>query len=72
MRVAGKSYVDEKVTELAVAQAQSRTSGSEEQQDGFLVHLLTNNRLTMSEIYANVTELMLAGVDTVSGSVGRG
>ena len=31
----------------------------------FLTHLLSNTNLTMSQIYANVTELLLAGVDTV-------
>ena len=37
---------------------------------GFLRHLVTNTNLTMEEIYVSTTELLLAGVDTVSVKLG--
>ena len=37
---------------------------------GFLASLLTNDNFNVQDIYANVSELMFAGVDTVSGVFG--
>lgn len=33
---------------------------------GLLTHLLLTKELNMEEIYANLTEMLLAGVDTVN------
>ena len=47
----------------------SRLQETEEMSDsqtGILTHLLSTGCLNLQEIYANMTEMMLGGVDTVS------
>ena len=36
---------------------------------GLLTYLFLSQELTLEEIYANMTEMLLAGVDTVSSHV---
>ena len=55
----GKSIIDKKIQEIEVKLA----SGQE--LHGFLSYLLSNKTLSQGEIYSNVTEMMLAAVDTV-------
>ena len=45
----------------------SSTGGNDELQNATLLeHFLANENLTIEEIYTNMTELLLSGVDTVS------
>ncbi|GCB84884.1 hypothetical protein scyTo_0025503 [Scyliorhinus torazame] len=37
-----------------------------EVQGGLLTSLLLNQEMTLEEVYANMTEMLLAGVDTVN------
>lgn len=49
-----------------LAQIKDQLERGEEVKGGFLTHLLVTKEMTMEEIYANVTEMLLAGVDTTS------
>ena len=55
----GKSMIDSKIEEI-----RSRVE-SGEKVSGFLASLLLNENLSIDDIYANISELMLAAVDTV-------
>ena len=55
----GKSMIDSKIKEI-----RSRVE-SGENVSGFLASLLLNENLSIDDIYANISELMLAAVDTV-------
>ena len=63
----GKSYIDDKLKDLQQAMEEGRDI-AEEEGGKFLTHLLASKNLSMSQIYANVTELLLAGVDTVGST----
>ena len=52
--------IDEKLEDLKV-----KTSKNEEV-SGFLSTILINETMSIGEIYANISELMAAAVDTVS------
>jgi len=65
--VPGKSYIDEKLDDLEKAMEEGRDI-AEEEGGKFLTHLLSSQNLSMRQIYANVTELLLSGVDTVGGT----
>ncbi|XP_064419307.1 cytochrome P450 27C1 [Latimeria chalumnae] len=54
-------HVDNKLKEL-----QSKLECGEEITGGLLTYLLMSKELTVEEIYANTTEMLLAGVDTTS------
>lgn len=41
----------------------------EEVKGGLLTHLLVTKEMNVEEIYANMTEMLLAGVDTVGKQV---
>ncbi|XP_069786651.1 cytochrome P450 27C1 [Narcine bancroftii] len=49
-----------------VAQIKRHLEQGEEVQGGLLTYLLVSQEMTLEEIYANMTELLLAGVDTTS------
>lgn len=49
-----------------VAQMKQQSERGEEVHGGLLAHLLVSQEMTLEEIYANMTELLLAGVDTTS------
>uniref|UniRef100_H3B3V3 Cytochrome P450 family 27 subfamily C member 1 n=1 Tax=Latimeria chalumnae TaxID=7897 RepID=H3B3V3_LATCH len=57
----GQIHVDNKLKEL-----QSKLECGEEITGGLLTYLLMSKELTVEEIYANTTEMLLAGVDTTS------
>ena len=69
--VTGKSYIDEKLDDLEKAMEEGRDI-AEEEGGKFLTHLLSSQNLSMRQIYANVTELLLSGVDTVGGTAASG
>ncbi|KAM4697650.1 cytochrome P450 27C1 [Rhinophrynus dorsalis] len=54
-------HVDDRLKEI-----KSLMEKGEEVQGGVLTHLLVTKELTLEEIYANMTEMLLAGVDTTS------
>ncbi|KAK7913174.1 hypothetical protein WMY93_013385 [Mugilogobius chulae] len=49
-----------------LAQIKAQLERGEEVKGGILTHLLVTREMNMEEIYANVTEMLLAGVDTTS------
>ncbi|CAL1603641.1 unnamed protein product [Knipowitschia caucasica] len=49
-----------------LAQIKAQLERGEEVKGGILTHLLITMEMDMEEIYANVTEMLLAGVDTTS------
>ncbi|KFP99121.1 Cytochrome P450 27C1, partial [Leptosomus discolor] len=54
-------HVDNKLKAI-----QSQLNRGEEVNGGLLTYLLVSKELTLEEIYANMTEMLLAGVDTTS------
>ncbi len=56
----GAKLIDERLAEL---KHQIETTG--EAEDSFLASLLGEDKLSLEEVYGNVTELMAAAVDTV-------
>ncbi|KAM6398271.1 cytochrome P450 27C1 isoform 3-T3 [Pluvialis apricaria] len=57
----GQIHVDNKLKAI-----QSQLEQGEEVNGGLLTYLLVSKELTLEEIYANMTEMLLAGVDTTS------
>ncbi|KAJ8389793.1 hypothetical protein AAFF_G00114990 [Aldrovandia affinis] len=54
-------HVDRKLSEI-----RARLAAGEEVKGGMLTYLLVTKEMTVEEIYANMTEMLLAGVDTTS------
>ncbi|XP_064167204.1 cytochrome P450 27C1 [Anguilla rostrata] len=54
-------HVDRKLSEI-----QAQLAAGQEVKGGLLTYLLATKDLTLEEIYANMTEMLLAGVDTTS------
>ncbi|CAG5857956.1 unnamed protein product [Menidia menidia] len=54
-------HVDKRFTEI-----KAQLQRGEEVKGGALTHMLINKEMSLEEIYANVTEMLLAGVDTTS------
>lgn len=64
----GQIHVDRKLRSI-----QCQAERGEQVRGGLLTYLVLSQALTLEEIYANVTEMLLAGVDTVSqGRRGKG
>lgn len=53
-------HVDKRFKEI-----KAQVERGEKVKGGLLTHMLTTMELSVEEIYANVTEMLLAGVDTV-------
>lgn len=60
MCVTARFYIDKKVKDIALNEAPAK-----EGNDSLIAHLLQSNQLTNDEIYSNITEILLAGTDTV-------
>ena len=56
----GKKFIDEKMEQI------QKNINNNEEVSGFLSSLLASQKISMEEIYANISELMAAAVDTVS------
>ncbi|XP_030271400.1 cytochrome P450 27C1 [Sparus aurata] len=54
-------HVDKRLAEI-----KSQLERGQEVQGGLLTHMLITREMSVEEIYANVTEMLLAGVDTTS------
>lgn len=61
MNPKGQIHVDNRLKAI-----QSQLDQGEVVNGGLLTYLLVSKELTLEEIYANMTEMLLAGVDTVS------
>lgn len=68
-KVAGE-HIDKKVAEFNEKYKRSSSSPSEDDRASFLEHLLGNENLPLESVYANTTELMLAGLDTSANALG--
>lgn len=60
--VSGQIHIDRKLAEI-----KQNLERGEEVNGGLLTHMLVTKEMNLEEIYANMTEMLLAGVDTVSG-----
>lgn len=58
--VSGVVHVDKRFGDI-----KAQLQRGEEVKGGMLTHMLTTMEMSLEEIYANVTEMLLAGVDTV-------
>lgn len=58
--IPGCIHVDKRFKEI-----KSQLERGEEVKGGLLTHMLIAKEMSVEEIYANVTEMLLAGVDTV-------
>ncbi|XP_018621591.1 cytochrome P450 27C1-like isoform X2 [Scleropages formosus] len=54
-------HVDKKLAEI-----KKRVAAGKEVKGGLLTHMLVTREMSLEEIYANMTEMLLAGVDTTS------
>ena len=70
-KVAGE-HIDKKVSEInkKYERIQDIDLNDEENKASFLEHLLGKENLPLDSVYANITELMLAGLDTSSNAMG--
>ncbi|XP_067385750.1 25-hydroxyvitamin D-1 alpha hydroxylase, mitochondrial [Emydura macquarii macquarii] len=59
-----KGHIDKRMAEVA-----ERVSRGETVEGKYLTHYLAREKLSMKSIYGNVTELLLAGVDTISSTL---
>lgn len=60
LSIPGCIHVDKRFKEI-----KSQLERGEEVKGGLLTHMLIAKEMSVEEIYANVTEMLLAGVDTV-------
>ncbi|XP_027878223.1 sterol 26-hydroxylase, mitochondrial-like [Xiphophorus couchianus] len=60
----GKTLIDKKMEDI-----QQRVDNDQDVEDEYLTYLLSNSQMSTRDIYASVTELLLAGVDTTSNTL---
>ncbi|MEQ2182702.1 hypothetical protein GOODEAATRI_024984 [Goodea atripinnis] len=62
-QIEGKILIDKKMEEI-----QQRVENNQTVEGEYLTYLLSNTKMSTKDVYASVTELLLAGVDTVLNS----
>ena len=64
----GKQYIDEKLAEIQRREEarQNESDVTTPERTDLLTFMLANQNLSREEVYANVTEILLSGIDTVS------
>ena len=60
IKIIGQQLIDERLQTL-----KQQIESSEEVEESFLASILGDDKLSLEEVYANITELMTAAVDTV-------
>lgn len=60
----GKELIDKRIKQLLEEKRDGQTTNT----GLFLTYLLANNKITMDQVHSNVTELMIAGTDTMANS----
>uniref|UniRef100_A0A3Q3XN97 Uncharacterized protein n=1 Tax=Mola mola TaxID=94237 RepID=A0A3Q3XN97_MOLML len=61
--------VTEKLVQKKMDEIQDKVHLQQSMEGAYLTHLLLSEQMTMTEILASITELLLAGVDTTSNTV---
>lgn len=59
-------HIDKKLADITEKYERLQSGSEDDNKASFLEHLLGNENLPLDAVYANTTELMLAGLDTVS------
>lgn len=54
-----------------IAEIEARVESGQSVEGLYLTYLLSSNKLSRSEIYTCITEMLLGGVDTVSSRISR-
>ena len=70
---AGSLYINEKIDEIKRAEAERArdvTGAAEPERADLLTYLLSKENLSLSDVFVNVNEILLSGIDTVSGICG--
>ena len=64
----GMLYIDEKLAEIQRREESRDTHNDDKaaERTDLLTFMLANRDLSREEVYANVTEILLSGIDTVS------
>ncbi|KAM4731328.1 sterol 26-hydroxylase, mitochondrial-like [Anableps anableps] len=60
----GKTLLDKKMEDI-----QQRVDNNQDVEGEYLTYLLSNTQMSTKDVYASVTELLLAGVDTTSNTL---
>lgn len=60
--VLAKTLIDKKLEMI-----QQRVDNKQDVEGEYLTYLLSNTQMSTKDVYGSVTELLLAGVDTVNG-----
>lgn len=68
-RVAGE-HIDKKLADITEKYERLQSGSEDDNKASFLEHLLGNENLPLDAVYANTTELMLAGLDTSANAMG--
>lgn len=62
----------EQLVQKKVEEVQNKVDLQQDVEGAYLTHLLLSEKMTVTEILGSITELLLAGVDTVSAQRGGG
>lgn len=62
--IQAKTLIDKKIEDI-----QRRVDNNQNVESEYLTYLLSNKNISTKDVYASITELLLAGVDTVMYSL---